>query len=129
MTGFWVYQKKLSATNAITTATTTNTATTTTTTITTGTTTIVMWWRSEFDLSLVIGDLEFEPMCSNELQGWHKEFSSREASLIWYYKKQYNLTSITTTTTAATTTISATTATTRGRMQLIFHGKGSTYSA
>ena len=44
----------------------------------------VLWWRSVFDLRLVIRDPEIESCCSNALQGRRKDLSSQEASLIWY---------------------------------------------
>ena len=43
---------------------------------------LVMWWRSGFDLSLVIRDPEIESRCRNALQGRRKDLSSQEASLI-----------------------------------------------
>ena len=43
---------------------------------------IVLWWRSGFDLSLVIRDPEIESRCRNALQGRRRDLSSQEASLI-----------------------------------------------
>ena len=42
----------------------------------------VLWWRSGFDLSLLIRDLEIESRCKNALQGQRRDLSSQEASLI-----------------------------------------------
>ena len=42
----------------------------------------VLWWRSGFDLSLVIRDPEIESRCRNALQGRRRDLSSQEASLI-----------------------------------------------
>ena len=44
----------------------------------------VLWWRSGFDLSLVIRDPEIESCCSNALLGRRRDLSSQEALLIWY---------------------------------------------
>ena len=49
----------------------------------------VLWWRSGFDLSLVIRDPEIESFCRNALQGRRRDLSSQEASLIWYNTIQY----------------------------------------
>ena len=42
----------------------------------------VLWWRSGFDLSLVIRDPKFESRGRNALQGRRRDLSSQEASLI-----------------------------------------------
>ena len=42
----------------------------------------VLWWRSGFDLSLVIRDPEIESRCRTALQGRCRDHSSQEASLI-----------------------------------------------
>jgi len=42
----------------------------------------VLWWRSGFDLSLVIRDPEIKSRSRNALQGRRRDHSSQEASLI-----------------------------------------------
>ena len=44
----------------------------------------VLWWRSGFDLSLLIWDPEIKSCCRNALQGQRTDLSRQEALLIQY---------------------------------------------
>ena len=43
---------------------------------------VILWWRSGFDLKLVLRDPDIESRCRNALQGRRRDHGSQEASLI-----------------------------------------------